>query len=96
MNIEAKDLSRIRGELVNFAKAAIEYYQRTSLAYPPSLSITAKRLAEASFKAGEQQGMRKVMEWIEEHELGICGYTGSKGSITESKEWQAFKKENGL
>lgn len=52
--MEAKDLPMIRGELENFAKDVIEYYQKTCLVYPPSLSTTAKRIAEISFKAGRE------------------------------------------
>ena len=48
--------------------------------------------AQSSFEAG----MKEVVNWVKANETDICGYTGSKGSICGSEEWQAKLKEWGL
>ena len=101
MKAEDTVTPRIRGELENFAKDAVEYYQKTGLVPPKNLETTAQRIAEVSFKAG----MRKVVEWIEQEQSTFYIYNGQiSGRDTKCDnelmldlgDWQAFKKEQGL
>lgn len=53
--MKTKDIEgRIRGELENFAKDAIEYCQKTGLVYPPNLHTTAHRIAEISLRCSQE------------------------------------------
>lgn len=52
--------------------------------------ITANKQAEISFKVGKQEGIKSVVDWIEEH-----SYKGKTFNtlMIENDEWQAFLKE---
>ena len=41
-----KILPELRGDLENFAKDTVEYFQKTGIVYPPNLSSTAGRIAK--------------------------------------------------
>jgi len=55
--MEAKDtmIPRLRGELENFAKDTVEYYQKTGLVFPDTFETTVNRIAEISFKTGKRE-----------------------------------------
>jgi len=46
---QEKILPRIRGELENYAKDVIDYYQKTGLVIPSNLETYAKRIIELGY-----------------------------------------------
>ena len=51
--------------------------------------------AEITGKIAEQEGIKKVVEWVEEHRHGLGSELDDKWDEAW-KEWQNFKKEVGL
>lgn len=47
---QKKILPRIRGELENYAKDVVDYYQKTGLVIPSNLEIYAKRITELGYR----------------------------------------------
>ena len=49
---------------------------------------------EVAFKAGEQQGIQLVVDWVNEN---VCWRTDAPYKSTiDPRDWQAFLKERGI
>jgi len=65
------------------------------------LKAQAERTESMLKEQWKQEGMKEVVEWVEEHGNPEASYTGD-GHIVRSwielpdRPWQAFKKERGI
>ena len=83
--MEAKEIeARIRGELENYGKDAIEYYQKTGLNHPGNLPAYAKRITEISFKAGYKKCEKECEAGM--NELAILGQKRYQAGLKAGKE----------
>ena len=66
--------------------------------YGDVFETIAYNQAEISFPLGEQQGIEKVVEWMEEHSIITYGRAPLKikWQSINPVAWQAFLKERGI